>query len=362
MLKNPYIFGLAAILAAAVACGGGDSTSNPVSPSPGGTIDGTDAGADGSTLKVTPPTPQAPANGVRLENYPPLLQVGSAQGKFAPVAVAHRFQILDGQTVVAEHRTSGTGWAVDAALTENKTYGWRARGEQGSHFGPWSATWTFTTPEQPTGYIRGNQVYDPLINGQSIGHVVGPVTFIPGVGARMEGFTSHIRYELPQTLTGGEFSMLVTGVPDNTEGGKTKLLSMSEGFSDITTNDRRFTLERRGNPFGIVAWRIITRDDEVSTEGTRERRYVRFTADQLYLVRAAYGGNRLTVTIDEGGAGGRRIYEFSKPYDGVYDPNPHFAYVGAPVGRGGPTDATIPGMVVRQVWLSSQPRPPFANR
>ena len=360
MLKNPYIYGLAAIVATAVACGGGDSTSNPVSPSPGGTIDGSDAGADGSTLKVTPPTPQAPANGVRLENFPPLLQVGAAQGKFAPVTVAHRFQILDGTTVVADHRTSGTSWAVDAALTENKTYGWRARGEQGSHFGPWSATWTFTTPEQPTGYIRGSEVYDPLVNGQTVGQVAGAVTFIPGVGARLEDHGSHIRYQLPETLTGGEFSVLVTNTPANTEGGKTKILSMSEGLSDLTTNDRRMTVEKRGDPPGTIAWRIITSNAQEDTVG-RERVRFGFDGGQTYLWRASWNTS-FRVEIWEGGAGGRKVYDFGKGFRGIYDPRPHMAFVGAPVGRGGPADATIPGMVVRQVWISSRPRPPFANR
>ncbi len=53
------------------------------------------------------------------------------------------------------------------------------------------------------------------------------------------------------------------------------------------------------------------------------------------LDRRSWGGGRFNLTIREGGAGGTVIYNFGKNYRGVYDPNPHLAYVGAPLGRGG---------------------------
>jgi hypothetical protein len=212
--------------------------------------------------------------------------------------------------------------------------------------------------------MRPGELYDPLIYGagKMVGRVVGAVTFIPGVGARLESFGSHIRWELPQTVAAGEFSMLVTGIHDNSEGNKTKLMAMSEGLADLTTNDRRFTLERRGNPFGIVAWRMITHRDQIETDRA-SRRYIKFTENQTYLIRSAWGNGVLTITMQEGGAGGREIYRMVHGYNGAYDPNPHMAFAGAPIGRGGPEDATIPGMIVRQVWLSgSSPRPSYANR
>ena len=72
------------------------------------------------------------------------------------------------------------------------------------------------------------------------------MTFIPGVGAKMDNWAAYIEYHLQQTVAGGEFSMLVTNLATNTEGGKTKIMAMSEGGADITTNDRRFTAEKRG--------------------------------------------------------------------------------------------------------------------
>ena len=78
-------------------------------------------------------------------------------------------------------------------LQNKTTYGWRARGEQGALFGPWSATWTFITPDQPQAYIRGGELYDPLIRREDDGRGVGPVTFIPGVRCPARGLHSHIR-------------------------------------------------------------------------------------------------------------------------------------------------------------------------
>jgi hypothetical protein len=362
-MKKLLVCGVAVALATTIACGSGEKSPNPVSPSGGGAVGAGEAGASGQTLKLTAPTPIAPANGSTLTTFTPTLQATASTPKFQGAgAITHRFQLLSGSTVVREAATAGASW-VPNNLENKTTYGWHVRGEQGNLFGPWSDTWTFTTPDQPEPYNRPGELYDPLIYGpgKTVGSPVGAVSFIPGVGARLEGFTSHIRYQLPQTVAAGEFSVLVTGVQDNTEGGKTKLMAMSEGFADITTNDRRFTLERRGNPHGVVAWRMITHNDQIDTDRA-ERKYVKFTPQKVYLVRAAWGGGVLTITMQEGGASGPLIYRLAKRYEGAYDPSPHFAYLGAPVGRGGPQDATIPGLVVRQAWLSAKPRPAFANR
>jgi hypothetical protein len=360
MSQRVLLFGAVATLAVVIACGGGEK-GNPVSPS-SSAAGGADAGAGGETLKVTAPTLKSPANGARLEAFGPTLDVNPATAKFTTnVPLAHRFQILNGSTVIAEFRTSGTTWVVDANLNENTSYGWRARGEQGGAFGPWSDTWTFTTPEQPEGYIRGNELYDPLFNGRTVGQIVGPVTFIPGVGAKIEGPASYIQYNLPQTLTGGEFSILVTNMRTNTEGDKTKVMAMAEGDADITTNDRRFTIEKRGNPPGTIAWRVLTSNQQIDTVGA-ERVRREFDPNQTYFWRASWGNNRFDLLIKNGGVNGNTIYSFGKNYRGVYDPNPHRAYIGGPAGRAGLDSGSVDGMIVRQVWISSRPRPSFANK
>jgi hypothetical protein len=257
-------------------------------------------------------------------------------------------------------------WKPKSSLESNAQYSWRARAEQGTLVGPWSATWTFTTPDQPPGYIVPGELYDPLFDGKTVGDINGSATILPGIGVRLNNHTSHIKYVLPQTMTSGEISVLVTNVPTNTEGGKTKIMSMCEspcvGTANLTVNDRRFTIEKRGDPAGVVAWRVITSNDQIDTIGNAQRLKRDFNPNKWYLWRAKWGSNRFDLTIYEDGANGKQIYSFGKNYRGVYDPNQHFAFLGAPLGRAGADDATVPGMVVKQLWISTRPRPAFANK
>ena len=213
-----------------------------------------------------------------------------------------------------------------------------------------------------TGYIRGNELYDPLVSGVTIGEKHGPLTFIPGVGVRLETQLSYISYQLPQTLNEGEFSILVTGMPANTEGDKTKLFAMGQNYDDIVTNERRMTVEKRGDPAGVIAWRFITHDDQVDTEGA-DRQFFDFQASQTYFWQATWRNNRFNLLIKEGGADGRTIYNLGKNFNGrPYDPTPHVVYIGAPVGRSGESGASVDHAIIRQVWVSSRPRPAFANK
>jgi hypothetical protein len=345
-----------------------EKSPSPAAPSSAGAaVDDAGALADGSTLKVPPPQQVSPANGAALEQFETTLKVNPVAGLFAPQVTqfGYRFQLLlNGQVVREFLNPSSTEWHV-TGLDLNLTYGWRSRaemGQNGKNFGPWSATWTLTTPDIPEGYIAGGEVYDPLWTGTTVGQPIGAVEFIPNTGAKMVGFTSNIEYVLGQTVDNGELSMLVTNVTTNTEGGKTKIMAMREGRSDITTNDRRFTIEKRGNPAGVIAWRVITSRDQIDTVGNAERVKREFDPAKWYLWTARWGDGRFNLTIREGGADGTVIYNFGKPYRGTYDPAPQLAYVGTPVGRAGANSATVPGMVAKQVWLSHRPRPDFANR
>jgi hypothetical protein len=360
-MKRLILSGLAAALAAAVACGG-DKASSPVSPSSTTAGSDTAAGPDGITLKATAPNQVGPASGATLEDFAPVLTIQPSTAKFQENAVfAYRFQLLNGSTVLKETRTSALTWRPDG-LENKTTYGWRARAESGAYFGPWSATWTFTTPDKPEGYSRPGELYDPLNDGKTIGRVNGSVTFTPE-GARMNNLTSYIRYQLASTMTSGEISVLVTGLETNTEGDKTKVMAMIEGPDDnsITTNDRRFTIEKRGNPAGIIAWRVITSNDQIDTVGS-QRVKREFSPSRTYLWRATWGSGRFNLQIKEDGANGREIYSFGKGYKGTYDPNPHVAFVGGPGGRAGADSGTVTGMVVRHLWISTRPRPSFANQ
>lgn len=366
MKRIPVLVSVVVCAAATVTCGK-DAPTN-VSPSATKTTSANAGNPDGSTLKIAAPVPQSPTGGQRLEQGAAIPLVASnAVRHFADFAVTYRFRVFNAAGVmVAEaanvaEGTNTTTYSLTAPLDGDQIYGWQVRAEAQGESGPWSALATFIAPLN-TGYMRGNELYDPLVNGVTIGEKHGPLTFIPGGGVRLETQLSYISYQLPQTLTEGEFSILVTGMPANTEGDKTKLFAMGQNYDDIVTNDRRMTVEKRGDPAGVIAWRFITHDDQVDTEGA-ERQFYDFQASQTYFWQATWRNNRFNLLIKEGGVDGRIIYNLGKNFKGrAYDPTPHVIYIGSPVGRSGESGASVDRAIIRQVWVSGRPRPGFANK
>jgi hypothetical protein len=363
--KNLVVTGLAAFVGLTLACsetpsvtsptGSASSSTNAVAGSKVGT---TAAGAaDGSTLKVTPPVPQSPINDQRLGDSGTLVAAPSTV-KFANAALQYRFEIFNPAGALVDSAVmGGPSYKIAGTLDMDTRHSWRVRAEYQGAFGPWSAPASFLTPEG--GFLRSNELYDPLINGKTVGVIHGPVTFIPGVGAKLEDFSSYISYQLPQTLVEGEFSILVTNLRTRHEGSKTKILAMSQGYDDIVTNDRRMTLEKRSD--GTVAWRFITHDDQIDT-GSNERQVVQFNLTDTFFFGTSWRNNRFDVNVRRGGSSGAVMYDLAKNWNGhPYDPTPHVLFVGSPSGRSGLDSATVPGMIVRQVWASSRPRPASAN-
>jgi hypothetical protein len=235
------------------------------------------------------------------------------------------------------------------------------RAEYQGNTGPYSTLASFIAP-RPKGYINGSELYDPLTDGTTVGRIHGPVTFIPNVGARLESFDSWISYELPVPLQNGEYSALMTGMDTNTEGNKTRVIAMAEGYGDVSDNPARMTVEKRGdNPPGAIAWRFITSNDQIDTIG--EERVVReFDAGQVYFWEADWRNNYFNVMIRIGGVTGPIHYNFGKRYGGFYRPEQHVIYAGGGPARGGPESQTVPGMIIRQIWVSERPRPSWANQ
>jgi hypothetical protein len=365
MVKKLLVCG---VLAAALAVACADGGSNPASPSAAIPL-GAGAAPDGSTLKATAPTAISPINNQRLDTPEINLTINnSTTPNSTALPLSYRFEVYNAagarvyQSALVPSGAGGTtAHIVTTPLEGEQTYQWQSRAEYDGAAGPWGPRAAFFL-EATNGYIRGNELYDPLINGQTIGQIHGPVTFIPGLGVRLESQLSFISYQLQQTLHEGEFSILVTGMPTNTEGNKTKLFAMAEGYSDIVVNNRRMTVEKRGDPAGIVAWRFITHDDQVDTEGA-ERQVVQFDENQHYFWEATWRSNFFNLLIKQGGVNGPKIYDKGKPFNGrPYDPNPHVIYLGSPVGRSGEAGASVDHVIIRQVWVSNRPRPAFANK
>ena len=121
------------------------------------------------------------------------------------------------------------------------------------------------------------------------------------------------------------------------------------------------TVEKRGDPAGIIAWRFITHDDQVDAEGA-ERRFYDFQESHTYYWQASWN-SEFRLLIKDNGFAGNTIYNLGKNFKGrPYDPTPHVLFIGAPVGRSGETAASVDRAVIRQVWVSPRARPAFATQ
>lgn len=366
-MSRTFRFGSVVLCVAALAIACGKSSPAPTSPS---AIVPSDPLAVGDgTLKVTAPTPVSPINGQKPDQELLLVARNATTLYAGSIPLSYVFQILTpaGATVhtsaAVPGGTSGTtsyNPGTSVSLTADQPYQWRVRAEFQGNTGPWSTAASFIAP-RPHGYIQGSELYDPLTDGTTVGTIHGPVTFIPGVGARLEAFESWISYQLPQPLEDGEYSALITGTPTNTEGNKTRVFAMAEGYGDVSDNPARMTVEKRGdNPPGSIAWRFITSADQIDTIGG-ERVVVETDENETYFWEAVWRCCRFNVRIVKGGVNGTVLYNFGKDYKGFYRPDPHVIYAGGGPARGGPTSQTVPGMIIRQIWVSERPRPSFAN-
>jgi hypothetical protein len=364
------VIGVSAALAIATACG--HQGSSPVSPSGVRPIVAVDevAGANGATLKVSSPTLVSPINDTVLADAQPTLvcqPVAPTTGA-APIPVAYDWEVYDSSgTKVRTEVVTTTSWKAQG-LNYEQRYTWRVRatasyiaadGKTVDTFGPWSNVGSFITP-QNKGYIRGNELYDPLFNGETVGNIVGPAHFVPGVGISLDSLGSYVSYQLQTPLIEGEFSMLAQNVRTRHEGGKTKLMAMSDGYDDITTNDRRATYEKRSD--GTMAWRIITHDDQIET-GSAERVFVQYNLTDTFAFGMDWHANIFSFYARRGGYKGKQIYGQSKHWSGApYDPKTHVLYLGGPGGRAGEDSGSVPNIIIRQVWASASPRPDSINQ
>ena len=366
-MQQKVVFCVAAALAAlAMACGG--SGSNPTSPSSSGvspTADGSNAAADGSTLKVSAPTLSSPIGGVRLEDSRATLVFRAAIPTYVQsLNVIYHAQVMNAAgAVVQDLIVGGLSLTTTVDFDVDAIYRWRVRAEIQDTFGPWSTTETFRSLDKQLGYARGSELYDPLTEGVTIGRINGPVTFIPGVGARMDSRASYIEYQMPETLEEGEFSALVTGlsVVSNTEDPKDRVITMRQGDAAINDNVYRMSVDKRGN--GAVAWRFLTGGGPYIETIGAERQVVAFHEALTYFVKAEWRFNFFHVEFREGGVTGRTVYDYGKPYTSFYGPHPHMVFAGSPYKSGDRGEiSTVEDMTIRQIWVSEKPRPGFANK
>src|SRR5688500_11460599 len=243
----------------AAACGEKESPTQPAPAAP----------------TVQAPALEAPATDTQLDTLRPTVSVRNSSSDQTG-ARTYEFQISDNSGFTTTNASNVPGFAASISATAvpeggsvttwtppqdlqpTTVFYWRARATQGTTVSAWSATGTFRS--KLVGFNRAGELYDPLIHGETVGTIVGSATFIPGQLLPLSDGQSHVRYLLPQTITGGEFSMDVEGLRANGPGDKAKVFGMQEGQGDFITNDYRVDIQYRGSagfPPNAIQWRVI---------------------------------------------------------------------------------------------------------
>ena len=136
-------------------------------------------------------------------------------------------------------------------------------------------------------------------------------------------------YSLSQSFSEGEFSVLATGLNSDSAGDSTKLFSMQQGTSDLTTNPYRATIEKRDN--GTVTFRFIAGDvnarrtANVSTCSSTRLPFTSGNSPGGTVLHGSWSSKAARMAAS--------IYNQGDSYSGTYRPSPYIAYLGAPPGR-----------------------------
>jgi hypothetical protein len=150
-MRKTLLYGLVVVCTvAAVRCARSADAPN----APTGVVGVTSAlNPDGSNLKVTAPGSLSPAGGATVDTRRPTLSFSNATGRFQSVGLAYDLEVSSGGTVVYSRvvgeSANTSSHTLDSDLNFATDYAWRVRGRLGNDFGPWSATATFRTFNQP---------------------------------------------------------------------------------------------------------------------------------------------------------------------------------------------------------------------
>jgi len=337
------------------------------------------------------PTLDAPAADVQLATLRPTLQVKngtsaqtgaktyefqiSDRADFAPSTGSAYYLVTLTRAGVVEGATT-SAFAVVQDLQPATRFYWRARWLQGATAGDWSQTFTFRT--QIVGFNRAGELYDPLVNGETIAEArVGASTFVDGKGLRLTDTNQHLRYRLVQPIWTGEFSLDVEGLsanpvsPSGASTGKLKILSMDDDPVNHYTSDWLMNAQYRGfdgNPDHAISFKMLLGEEVDARKlepdiGRRQASVRQLNPGHTYYWKATWA-NFIQLLVQDGGVGGvngtgsgqggATIYDYGQSSVFSYQPSLHFAYVG--VNNSAVDTGSWPA-TYRNVWIGSKTRP-----
>jgi hypothetical protein len=352
----------AAAISLAVAC----SKSSPTTPTP----------AAPTAPQLTAPALDTPSDDQQLSTLRPELSVKNGTSSQASGTRTYEFQIADNTgfspvaatgTGIAENSAGKTGFTVAEDLQPTTRMYWRARMVQGTTNSEWSATGKFKT--RLIGFNRPGELYDPLVHGETVGTCVGSCTPVAGKGIRLDNIVSYVIYQLPQTIPVGEISMEVEGLAPNGPGGKPKIFQMLDSANTIPSASKNMINAqyrgRPGNPDYSVAFKAVMGSSSSSSivepDLAKRNQSVLNNLDpsRTYFWQGIWDAKSFRLVVREGGPEGPVLYDYKMTGSGsgAFGPSPHFVFLGSNYERFSPGTGSFPGMIVRNVWVGSNPRP-----
>ena len=355
----------ALILAGVVsACGGSKSPTSPSTPTGPATL--------------TKPGLDSPADGAQLDNLRPALTIVNGTSNQSG-AKTYEYEISDSSTFTAGQNTlSSPGVAEDASgkttytvtqdLQPTTKYYWHARTVQGTSKSDWSDVRTFKS--KLVGYNKPGALYDPLVNGETVGSIGGSgnITWVPGQGIRINDQFAYVVYTLPQVYSSGEISAEVTGLGPGGSPGKGRIFSILDRLGVLSSSAHHsINVQYRGvggAPDNCIAWKAILGDNDHSVEPNTTERYRSvyiLDPSKVYLWQTFWTPNSVHVLVKEGSTTGPTVYDFQEDADpnfpSDWNPPAMYAFIGTNNANFTGFDGSREGMTFRNLWVGSTPRP-----
>jgi hypothetical protein len=357
---------------ATVACGSDPAPTQPTPPSatlsaPTATSPAADAQLDSlrPTLTVTNPA----ASGTAARTYE--FQISDRSDFSSSGTQSSNFAVALTQAGIGEG-SGNTSFTVATDLLPAARLYWRARVAQSGQTSSWSATRSFRT--QVIGFAKPGELYDPLVNGQTLAEaLIKRTTLIPGKGLRVNDSDSYARYRIQPPITGGgEFSVDVEGLTDrpvseNPDTAKLKIFAMGDSLFSILFSKWLMDTQYRGfngNPDNAISYKVLFGQDEDDHKlepdlAARRASVVHLNPANTYLWKATFGMGFRLVVLDGGtspsGVGGSVVYDRAQTIGIMYAPNPMYAYLG--FNDSGAETGSFPNTIYRNLWIGDKPRP-----
>jgi hypothetical protein len=309
---------------------------------------------------LTAPAIDSPTDDQQLDTLRPTLVARNGSGGTG--TRTYDFQLADNsgfspialsKLSVIENSSGKTSVAIDTDLNPSTRYYWRVRMVQGGSATSWSSS-RFRT--KVGGYNRAGELYDILSDGFTVGERSGSTQFISGRGIQINDSSSYVRYQLPATVPTGEFSMEVEGLKPGGPKPKQAVFSMAQGLGSVNGSPFEVFAQYRGapgNPDNCITFKAVMNGAVVELNSSqRADNVVSLSPGTVYFWQGTWNASSFRLVVKAGGVNGSVVVDTALSGGAGYSPSPHVAYIGINSG-----DGSFPGMIVRNVWLSGNPRP-----